>query len=432
MRPKASAAVDADNSNDPPMHLSTIKLIAWLALLCAVLGVAWYQVTLTLRQVGSPNPIDIPLSSERPATRETQQFQPRQGQIDFGSTDVVAAEVVATERGEVLKPDELPSLGTRTHPLGTFPTIADRTKLEAIAPMKSLPGGTFRMGSDTAPEKDQRPLHQVRLPPFKIDIYQVTNRQFQMFVRETRYETTAERLGWSFVFHSPRKAWVRMVGANWRNPSGNNPYVELGSGAMMAMLDLPVVHVSWDDAQAFCRWAEKRLPTEAEWEFAAKGGLLDALYPWGNQRMEDGKHLANYWQGRFPDENTGADGFLGLAPVGSFPANRYGLFDVGGNVWEWCGDRYRADYYRRSSLDNPTGPSETEGETVAVARLILRKELGQHVGETIGGVDTVSLRVIRGGSFLSAENSDAGYRTTARGSQPQSLSFQDVGFRCAE
>ena len=332
----------------------------------------------------------------------------------------------------MLTSDELPSLGTFAYSLENLPTIVDRTKLEAIAPMKALPGGTFRMGSDTAPEKDQRPLHQVRLAPFRIDMYQVTNRQFQLFVRETHYETTAERHGWSFVFHSPRRAWVRMVGANWKNPSGNNPNAELDGGAMTAMLDLPVVQVSWDDAQAFCRWAGKRLPTEAEWEYAAKGGLLDAPYPWGHQRMEEGKHLANYWQGRFPEENTGADGFMGLAPVGSFPSNRYGLFDVGGNVWEWCGDRYSADYYRHSPPDNPAGPAETEGETVAVARMMLRKEQGQYVGETMGGVDTVSLRVIRGGSFLSAENSDAGYRTTARGSQPQSLSFQDVGFRCVE
>ena len=337
---------------------------------------------------------------------------------------------------EVLTQDEMPMLGTpernRSLSIESLPQIADRTKLDAIAPMKALPGGTFRMGSDTAPEKDQRPTHQVRLDPFKIDIYQVTNRQFQMFVRETLYETTAERLGWSFIFHAKRKAWVRMVGVNWKNPSGNTPYAGLESGAVTAMLDLPAAHVSWDDAQAFCRWAKKRLPTEAEWEYAAKGGLLDVPYPWGKSRQAEGKYFANFWQGRFPDENTAADGFLGLSPVGSFPANAYGLFDVGGNVWEWCNDRYAGDYYRRCPLDNPQGPIAEEGETAAVARVMLRKENGQYVGETIGGSDDVSLRVIRGGSFLSAENTDAGYRTTARGSQPQSLSFQDVGFRCAE
>jgi formylglycine-generating enzyme required for sulfatase activity len=223
-----------------------------------------------------------------------------------------------------------------------------------------------------------------------------------------------------------------MIGVHWRNPSGTNPDTELESGAMTAMLDLPVVHVSWDDTQAFCRWSGKRLPTEAEWEYAAKGGLLDAPYPWGNQRQKDGKYFANFWQGRFPHENTGADGFLGLAPVGSFSPNQYGLFDIGGNVWEWCGDRYAADYYRRCPLENPAGPSAEEGETVMIARLTVRKEKGQYISETMSEAENVSLRVIRGGSFLSAENSDAGYRTTARGSQPQPLSFQDVGFRCAE
>jgi formylglycine-generating enzyme required for sulfatase activity len=417
------------------MHHLTIKLVTWLALLFAVGAVAWYQVSLSLHSVGQParppKPLDVYSSSEPSqslAAWESQQLPPRNTRIDFGNTDVVF-----TERGERLTSDEIPSLGTplRNHSLETLPKIADRAALESLAPMKALSGGTFRMGSDTA-EKDQRPIHQVRLAPFKIDILPVTNRQFQMFVRETYYETTAEQHGWSFVFHSERKAWVRMVGANWKNPFGNNPYAELGSGVLMAMLDLPVVHVSWDDAQAFCRWAGKRLPTEAEWEYAAKGGLLDALYPWGNQRMVNGKYFANYWQGRFPEENTGVDGFLGLAPVGSFPPNRYGLFDVGGNAWEWCGDRYGADYYRRSPQDNPAGPSATEGESVAVARLMLRKENGQYASETMDGANNVSLRVIRGGSFLSAENSDAGYRVTARGSQPQSLSFQDVGFRCAE
>ena len=414
-----------------PMHDAVLKLILWLVLLFVVALIAWYQISLSIHRPEPPKSLpnifadndSLPGSN----TWETQQIRPQRHAIDFGSTDIVQA-----EHGEMLTQAELPILGTSERSRDTFTPIADRTKLDAIAPMKSLPGRTFRMGSDTAPEGDQRPAHQVRLAPFKIDIYQVTNRQFQMFVRETHYETTAERLGWSFVFHGGRKAWVRMVGANWRNPSGTNPQAELDSGAMTAMLDLPVVHVSWDDAQAFCQWAKKRLPTEAEWEYAAKGGRLDAPYPWGDERQKDDKYFANFWQGRFPEGNTAMDGFLGLAPVGSFPPNQYGLFDMGGNVWEWCGDRYAADYYRRCPLDNPPGPSTEEGETVAVARLTLRKKNGQYVGETLDGTDNVSFRVIRGGSFLSAENTDAGYRTTARGSQPQSLSFQDVGFRCAE
>jgi len=411
------------------MREDFIKLAFWIALFLVVAGVGGYQV---LR-----SPDKTADGRQQTVARETTTLPPLSGdivadsqpqyRIDYANTDIAQ-----TERGETLAQDELPSLGTPNRNSDTSTVIADRSQLDAIAPMKNLSGGNFRMGSDTAPEADQRPVHQVRLDPFKMDVYQVTNRQFQMFVRETHYETTAERHGWSYVFHSQRKMWVRMVDVNWRNPSGSNLYIDLDSGAMTAMLDLPVVHVSWDDAQSFCSWAKKRLPTEAEWEYAAKGGLLDALYPWGNQRQVDGKYFANFWQGRFPDENTGADGFLGLAPVGSFPPNHYGFFDLGGNVWEWCGDRYVADYYRRCPLDNPPGPSAEEGETATVARMSLRKEEGRYVGETMGGIDTVPLRVIRGGSFLSAENSDAGYRTTARSNQPQSLSFQDVGFRCAE
>ena len=363
-----------------------VKIIAWTALLCVtVAGIGWYQL------------------SEKTADDRRQTTGGRQAEKTTDGRQQVAADFVA---GAYCLCCNQPSAVCRL-----------------LAPMIALPGGTFRMGSDTAVERDQRPARQVRVDPFEIDVYQVTNRQFQMFVQETQYQTTAERQGWSYVFRSESNAWVRMVGANWRNPSGNNPYVNFDGRVMHAMLDLPVVHVSWYDAQAFANWAGKRLPTEAEWEYAAKGGVLDPLYPWGNQRQIDGRFFANFWQGRFPDENTGADGFLGVAPVGSFPANPYGLFDMGGNVWEWCGDRYAADYYRWAPLENPQGPSMEEGETVTVVR--------QRVGEMMSGEDIVALRVVRGGSFLSAENTDAGYRTTARGSQPQSLSFQDVGFRCA-
>ena len=317
--------------------------------------------------------------------------------------------------------------------------IRDRTKLDEIAPMVSLLGGTFRMGSDSSGERDQRPSHTVRLKPFRIDRYEVTNRQFRLFVQETRYRTTAEQNGWSHVFDPHRKAWVRMVGACWWNPTGRTPYAgpvdsadSENGGGVAVMLDFPVVHVSWDDATAFCRWAGKRLPSEAEWEFAARGGLHHPKYPWGDYRQQDGRQMANYWQGWFPDENTVVDGYPLLAPIGSFPGNGYGLHDLGGNAWEWVGDRYQVDYYRRGPLDNPQGPAPEDGELCSIPVFRMVKENGRYTEEHFDGVREVPLRVIRGGSFLSAENSDAGYRTTARGSQPQPLSFQDVGFRCAE
>jgi formylglycine-generating enzyme required for sulfatase activity len=301
----------------------------------------------------------------------------------------------------------------------------------------ALSGGEFTMGDDQAAEKDQRPAHRVQLSPFHIDRTEVTVRQFHQFVKATAYLTSAEIRGWSFVFDTQRKAWVRMVGANWKNPIGKNPEADLDSGGVAAMFDYPVVHVSWDDAKAFCRWSDKRLPTEAEWEFAAKGGQLAPKYPWGNFRVVNGKEMANYWQGWFPTENAAIDGFALSAPVASFPPNSYGLRDMGGNVWEWVEDIYQADYYQRCPLENPVAMpnetlDETLGETVEVLLIRICKERGVYTEEELEGTEKVPARVIRGGSFLSAENSDAGYRTTARGRQPQTLSFQDVGFRCVK
>jgi formylglycine-generating enzyme required for sulfatase activity len=352
---------------------------------------------------------------------------------------VPAGEQEIVTHGTALNRKEIPSLaaidGLRSvlpEEEKELPKIRDRSKLDAMAPMLSLSGGSFRMGNDNANERDQKPSHLVRLEPFRIDCYEVTNRQFHLFVQETKYRTTAEQRGWSYVFDFERKVWVRMVGVCWWNPHGKNPHGGAESATVTAMYDFPVVHVTWDDAQAFCYWSGKRLPSEAEWEYAAKGGLVDTLYSWGNQHQINGRFMANYWQGWFPNENSVADGFLLQSPVASFPANRYGLYDLGGNVWEWCGDRYRADYYRRSPLDNPLGASPDEGETVSITLFRVRKENGRYVEEEYEGTQNIPFRVLRGGSFLSAENSDAGYRTAARGYQPQSLSFSDVGFRCAE
>ncbi|MDR2705814.1 MAG: formylglycine-generating enzyme family protein [Planctomycetaceae bacterium] len=352
---------------------------------------------------------------------------------------VPAGEQEIVTHGTALNRKEIPSLAVIDASRSAQPTeenvlqkIRDRSKLDAIAPMAALSGGSFRMGNDNANERDQKPSHLVRLEPFRMDCHEVTNRQFQLFVQETKYRTIAEQRGWSYVFDFERKVWVRMVGVCWWNPSGKNPHGGAESATVTAMYDFPVVHVTWDDAQAFCYWAGKRLPSEAEWEYAAKGGLVDVLYPWGNQHQINSHFMANYWQGWYPNENSVADGFLLQSPVASFSANRYGLYDLGGNVWEWCGDRYRADYYRRSPLENPLGPSPEESETVSITLFRVRKENGRYVEEEYEGTKNIPFRVLRGGSFLSAENSDAGYRTAARGYQPQSLSFSDVGFRCAE
>ena len=276
---------------------------------------------------------------------------------------------------------------------------------EKIAPMVRLSGGVFVMGNDNSGHADQRPSHEVELDPFYIDIYEVTNRQFQIFIESTDYITTAEKLGWSYVFDLKQKGWVKMPGANWRTASALSEASGLDkSVGIDQWVDLPVVHVSHEDALAFCEWAEKRLPTEAEWEYAARGGLLDAEYPWGNQREPNGRMLANYWQGWFPEDNGVIDGFFYLAPVGSFPKNAYGLYDVSGNASEWCSDWYDSEYYLNSGRMNPKGP----------------------------GLDEIQSgnRVVRGGSFLSAENSDAAFRVSVRSKQPENVSYHDLGFRC--
>ncbi|MGL4595406.1 MAG: formylglycine-generating enzyme family protein [Thermoguttaceae bacterium] len=320
--------------------------------------------------------------------------------------------------------------------LSSLPTIQNRTELDCFVPMISLSGGSFLMGNNTAAEKDQRPQHTVRLSPFRLDKYEVTNQQFKLFVQETGYLTTAERNGWSYIFDMERKEWVRRIGACWWNPNGLASQSRPNNPVFDSLSQMPVVHVSWIDATAFCHWAGKRLPTEAEWEYAAKGGIIDAVYPWGKMRLQDGLPVANFWQGRFPRENTIQDGFLFLSPVGTFPPNNYGLHDLGGNVWEWCADRYLNDYYRRSPVNNPKGPNFQDGQTTESPVLITNQENSEskieNIIKNIDQKERVFLRIIRGGSFLSAENTDAGYRVSARGNHPESLSFHDVGFRCAD
>jgi sulfatase modifying factor 1 len=260
--------------------------------------------------------------------------------------------------------------------------------------MARLPGGSFAMGSPEATHNDQRPVHHVSLAGFWLDTHPVTNRQFVQFVEFTKYLTTAERRGSSLVFDRDSGDWQETTGANWRHPRGPQD-------SLVGKEDYPVVHVSWFDAVAFASWANKRLPTEAEYEYAARSGLVDCQYPWGRELAPRGRVLANYWQGRFPQTDLGIDGFQGISPVGIYPPNRWGLYDMAGNVWCWCADWYEAEYYGQSLPKNPTGPT------------------------------TGTQRVRRGGSWLSSAHHDGGLLVVHRDHASPEQTTNHTGFRCA-
>ena len=257
--------------------------------------------------------------------------------------------------------------------------------------MVFIRGGTFRMGTDDG-MPHEGPAHEVTVKSFWIDRHEVTVAEFARFVEATRYVTEAERFGWSGVFDARTGDWTRVDGANWRQPEG------IGSQAQPRE---PVTQVSWNDAQEYARWAGKRLPTEAEWEYAARGGLAGRRYAWGDDLRPHGRPVANWWQGHFPDRDTGEDGFTGRAPVGSFAPNNFGLHDVAGNVWEWCADWFDESYYRRSPGRDPRGPE--------------------------GGAE----RVLRGGSWMCSENFCTNYRVAGRGHATPDTGLNNLGFRCA-
>jgi formylglycine-generating enzyme len=299
-------------------------------------------------------------------------------------------------------------------PSATLAPVAAAHQIEpsatAIARRWSPPiGGSFLMGSTDLrfPEDGEGPVRRVTVSAFAIACHAVSNLQFGDFVRATGYTTDAERFGWSFVFEgllsgdarlgiASRAAetpwWIAVPHAYWAQPEGP-------SSTILDRLDHPVVHVSWNDAKAYCQWARTRLPTEAQWEMAARGGLEQANYPWGHELTPSGEHRCNIWQGRFPDSNTAEDGYAGTAPVHAFPPNGYGLHNVAGNVWEWCEDFFSPRYHGITPADNPLN------------------------GEPAPN------RSMRGGSFLCHDSYCNRYRVAARSSNTPDSSASNIGFR---
>lgn len=287
--------------------------------------------------------------------------------------------------------------------------------------------GSFKMGSDDPAFMDAQPVHEVNVSGFWMDEHEVTNAEFAKFVKATGYITVAERpldpndypgvpkenliIG-SPVFAPPQNEvslddpgqwWKYVGGANWYHPQGP-------SGSVSIKPNDPVVQVCYEDAIAYAKWAGKRLPTEAEWEYAARAGKENKKYYWGEELTPAGKWMANIFQGNFPNKNSLDDGFDFLAPVKSFPPNAYGLYDMEGNVWEWCSDFYRADYYQHSPKDNPQGPAAgyDPDEPNAVKR------------------------VVRGGSFLCSDQYCIRYKAGSRGKGEVKSASNNLGFRCVK
>jgi formylglycine-generating enzyme required for sulfatase activity len=276
--------------------------------------------------------------------------------------------------------------------------------------MVKLDGGPFLMGTDSEqafPNDGEGPVRQVQVDPFYIDRYAVTNANFAEFVKATDYKTESERLGWSFVFQGHieeerRKDlatvpgvswWCKMPGAAWDHPEG--PDSEIGARA-----DYPVTHVSWNDAHAYAEWAGKRLPTEAEWEYAARGGFEQKIFPWGDDLTPNGEHRCNVFQGEFPLVDLAEDGYAGTAPVNVFQPNGYGLYNVIGNAWEWCGDWFSPSYHLTATPVNPVGPLRGRA------------------------------KVMKGGSYLCHHSYCNRYRVAARTSNDPDSATTNITFRC--
>jgi formylglycine-generating enzyme required for sulfatase activity len=295
-----------------------------------------------------------------------------------------------------------------------------------------VPGGEFWMGSSEPSFGDSRPWHETYVDGFWMDKTEVTNAEFARFVKATGYITVAERkpraedfptappenlVAGSVVFTPPDHPvalndhfqwWSYVKGANWRHPEGP-------LSSIKGKENHPAVHIAYEDALAYCKWAGKRLPTEAEYEFAERGGLDRKPYAWGDEFRPNGKFMANTFQGHFPDKNTGEDGYITTAPVASFPPNGYGLYDLSGNVWEWTSDWYRSDYYKTLAdhggiARNPQGPSDSFDP----------------------GEPGVAKKVHRGGSFLCTDQYCSRYMVGGRGKGEPDTGTNHLGFRCVK
>ncbi len=290
--------------------------------------------------------------------------------------------------------------------------------------MVLIPAATFEMGGDNSQARlDEFPKHKVEVAAFWMDETEVTNAQFKMFVDATNYITTAEKdfeyvdekgnkikqKAGALVFHSlnknenanPNTWWQFIEGANWKHPQGPTSSID-------GKDDFPVVQISWEDAMAYCKWSGKRLPTEAEWELAARGGFKKMLYAWGNQAVDEGKPKCNSWEGDFPYYNSLQDGYNKAAPVKSFAPNQYGLYDMAGNVWEWCSDWYAENYYAKC----------------------VENHIFKNPENTIP--NEFKEKVIRGGSFLCHNSYCSGFRVAARMKTTFDTGLEHTGFRCVK
>ncbi|MDF3076797.1 MAG: sulfatase-modifying factor protein [Sphingobacteriaceae bacterium] len=307
-------------------------------------------------------------------------------------------------------------------------TTGTEAKVDTVqSKMVWIPAGSFQMGSDDPAFTDALPIHKISVDGFWMDEHEVTNAEYAKFVNATGYQTVAEQplnpadfpdvpkenlVSGSGVFtpttqpvnlDNPMQWWRYVPGASWKHPFGPETSVTDKPND-------PVVHISYTDAMAYAKWAGKRLPTEAEWEFAAQGGKGRRKFYWGDELKPGGKWMANIYQGSFPDANTSEDGFKGIAPVKTFPANGYGLYDMDGNVWEWCNDFYRPDYYSKSPEKNPQGPTDSyDPDEPGIVK-----------------------RVQRGGSFLCSDEYCIRYRPGSRGKGEVNSASNNLGFRCVK